>query len=125
MVGSGYDVAAPLVPEQAYPFTWLTAPEKYLVLVKGASHMPQLTALIDRTLSPSLSPEVLAENMRLLRSNAKAILLAFLQIYLNHRTKYQAYVQPFYLRTLTDPPFEFSVLRSLTKDQLAEMIQGK
>lgn len=122
MLGSGYDVAAPLVPEQAYPFTWLTAPEKYLILVKGASHIPQLTAMIDRTLSPSLSPTVLAENMKLLRSNAKAILLAFLQIYLNDRTEYQAYLQPFYLRTLTDPPFEFSVIRSLTGDQLTEMI---
>jgi predicted dienelactone hydrolase len=125
ILGSGYDVAAPLVPEQAYPFTWLTAPEKYLVLVKGASHIPQLTAMIERTLSPSISPEVLAENIKLLRSNAKAILLAFLQIYLNNRTEYQSYLQPFYLKTLTDPPFEFSVIRSLTEDQLAEMIHQK
>lgn len=123
MLGSGYDVAAPLLPEQAYPFTWLTAPEKYLVLVKGASHVPQLTSMIDRMLSPSISPEVLAENMRLLRSNAKAILLAFLEIYLNHRTEYQSYLQPFYLETLTDPPFEFSLIRSLTEAQISEMIE--
>lgn len=123
IVGSGYDVAAPLVAEQAYPFAWLTSPEKYLVLVKGASHMPQLTALINQTLSPSVSPEALAGDLKLLRSNAKAILLAFLEIYLNNRTEYQSYLQPFYLKTLTDPPFEFSVIRSLTEDQLTEMIR--
>jgi predicted dienelactone hydrolase len=126
LVGSGYDVAAPLVPEQAYPFTWLTAPEKYLVLIKGASHIPQLTAMINRTLSPSLSPEIIAEDIRMLRSNGKAILLAFLEIYLNDRAEYRSYLQPFYLKTLTDPPFEFSLIRSLTPEQLSEMIhQGR
>ncbi|HEY9639708.1 MAG TPA: alpha/beta hydrolase [Coleofasciculaceae cyanobacterium] len=123
IVGSGYDVAAPLVPEQAYPFTWLTAPEKYLVLVKGASHIPQLTAAINRTLSPTVSPEVLEQDIKLLRSNAKAVLLAFLEIYLNDRTEYTSYLQPFYLKTLNDPPFEFSLIRSLTEDQISEMIR--
>ena len=128
MIGSGYDVAAPFLPEQAYPFTWLTAPEKYLILVKGGSHIPQLTAAINRMLSPTISPEELAQDMKLLRGNAKAILLAFLEIYLNGRSEYQSYLQPFYLKTLTDPPFELSLIRSLTEEQLSEMIrhdQGK
>ncbi|PSB22786.1 hypothetical protein C7B76_02400 [filamentous cyanobacterium CCP2] len=120
---SGYDPAAPLVPEQAYSFTWLTAPERYLLLARGGAHIPQLTALINRILSPSLDQQQLDEEIALFRSNARALLLAFLQVYLADRAEYEPYLQPYHVRTLGDPPFEFSLIRSLTEEQLSEMLR--
>lgn len=119
---SGYDPATPLVAEQAYSFTWLTAPERYLLLARGGSHTPQLTATINRFLSPSFDSEQLAEDVALFRSNIRALLLAFLQVYLTNQPDYERYLQPFNVRTLGDPPFEFSLIRSLTPDQLAQML---
>lgn len=119
---SGYDPAAPLVPEQAYSFTWLTAPEKYLLLARGGAHIPQLTATVNRILSPSIDPEQLQEEVELFRSNAKALILAFLQVYLADRAEYERYLQPFNVQTLGDPPFDFSLIRSLTEEQLSQML---
>lgn len=122
---SGYDPAAPLVPEQAFSFTWLTAPERYLLLARGGAHIPQLTATINRILSPSIDPEQLKEEVELLRSNAKALMLAFLQVYLADRSEYERYLQPFNVRSLGDPPFEFSLIRSLTEEQLSQMLRRR
>ncbi len=121
---SGYDPAAPIVPEQAHSFTWLTAPEKYLLLARGGGHTPQLTATINRILSPSLDAEQLAEELSLFRSNVKALLLAFLQIYLADRSEYDRYLEPFNIQTLGDPPFEFSLIRSLSAEQLSQMLEN-
>ncbi|MCU0527743.1 MAG: alpha/beta hydrolase [Elainella sp. Prado103] len=122
MGASGYDPAAPLVPEQAYSFTWLTSPEKYLLLARGGAHIPQLTAIVNRLLSPSLDPQQLQEDLSLFRSNVKALLLAFMQIYLADRSEYERYLSPFNIQTLGDPPFEFSLIRSLTEEQLSQML---
>lgn len=119
---SGYDPATPLVAEQAYSFTWLTSPERYLLLARGGSHTPQLTATINRILSPSFDAEQLAEDIALFRSNIRALLLAFLQVYLADQPDYERYLQPYNIRTLGDPPFEFSLVRSLTEDQLSQML---
>jgi predicted dienelactone hydrolase len=119
---SGYDPAAPIVPEQAYSFTWLTAPEKYLLLARGGAHIPQLTAIVNRILSPSIDPQQLEEEIALFRSNVKVLLLAFLQIHLANRAEYGRYLEPFNVETLGDPPFQFSLIRSLTPEQLSQMI---
>jgi predicted dienelactone hydrolase len=123
MGASGYDPAAPLVTEQAYSFTWLTAPEKYLLLARGGAHIPQLTALINRMLSPTIDQQQLAEAIALFRSNVKALLLAFLQVYLANRSEYESYLQPYQVRTLGDPPFSFSLIHSLSPEQLAQMLR--
>lgn len=120
---SGYDPAAPLVSEQAYSFTWLTAPERYLLLARGGAHVPQLTALINRILSPSLDRQQLDEEIALFRSNARALLLAFLQVHLANRPEYEPYLQPYHVRTLDDPPFDFSLIQSLTEEQLSQMLR--
>jgi predicted dienelactone hydrolase len=120
---SGYDPAAPLIPEQAYSFTWLTTPEKYLLLARGGAHIPQLTATINRILSPSIDPDQLEEEVALFRSNAKALMLAFLQVHLSNRSEYERYLQPFNVQTLGDPPFDFSLIRSLTEEQLSQMLE--
>lgn len=125
MVSSGYDPAAPIIQEQAYSFTWLTAPEKYLVVVQGASHTVELTELINRAITPSVALEQLEEEVRVFRTNLRALLLAFLQVYLVDDPNYRAFLQPFYVETLDDPPFKFSLIRSLSQEQLLQMIDGE
>ncbi len=120
---SGYDPAAPLVREQAFSFTWLTSPEKYLLLAKGGAHTPQLTAMINRALSPTSDPDQLQENLALFRSNVKALLLAFIEVYLADRTDLERYLQPFNVQTLGDPPFEFSLIRQLSEADLNQMLR--
>ncbi|MBW4464170.1 MAG: alpha/beta hydrolase [Pegethrix bostrychoides GSE-TBD4-15B] len=124
MGGSGYDPAAPLVPEQATAFVWLTSPEKYLLLARGGAHIPQLTALINRFLSPGIDADQLAEEIELFRSNARALMLAFLEVYLANSDTFERYLQPFNVETLGDPPFTFSLIHELREADLAQMLRA-
>ena len=125
MGASGYDPAAPLVPEQAHSFTWLTTPERFLLLARGGAHTPQLTAMINRLLSPSIDREQLVEDLTLFRSNVRALLLAFLEVYLAGRPEFERYLQPYNVETLGDPPFTFSLIQSLSEDELAQMLSRR
>jgi predicted dienelactone hydrolase len=125
MMGGGYDVATPLLPEQVYAFTQISSPEKYLVMVEGQAHAPAISELVNRILSPSLDAEQLQEELQLMRSKGIAILLAFLQVYLGDRPEYRPLLQASYMAQLTDPPFEFNLIRSLSETQLEQMIRGE
>jgi len=113
------------VPEQAHSFTWLTTPERFLLLARGGAHTPQLTAMINRLLSPSIDREQLVEDLTLFRSNVRALLLAFLEVYLVGRPEFERYLQPYNVETLGDPPFTFSLIQSLSEDELAQMLSRR
>ncbi|MEO1467023.1 MAG: alpha/beta fold hydrolase, partial [Cyanobacteria bacterium J06633_1] len=42
VISGSSDPVTPALPEQITPFTWLTTPEKYLVLLKGGTHFSTL-----------------------------------------------------------------------------------
>lgn len=124
IMGGGYDVAAPLVPEQAYAFTQIPSEDKYLLLIEGQAHGQAISALVNRVLSPSLDEEQLMQGLQLLRSNSLAVIQAFLQVYLADRPEYRPMLQASYMAQLNEPPFEFNLVRSLTEEQLRQMLQG-
>ncbi|MDJ0737869.1 MAG: alpha/beta hydrolase [Nostocaceae cyanobacterium] len=123
MGSAGYDPATPVVTEQARTFSWLTTPEKYLVLAEGVSHNAELTALIKRVLSPATSSQQIEKEIELLQSNARAIMLAFLQVYINDKANYRPYVRTSYAKAISESPFEFNMVRSLTAEQWAEILK--
>ncbi len=116
MGSAGYDPATPVVTEQARTFSWLTTPEKYLVLAEGVSHNTELTALINRVLSPASSSQQIEKEIELLQSNARAMMLAFLQVYINDRANYRPYIRTSYAKAISEPPFELNMVRSLTPE---------
>ena len=44
IVGGSSDTVAPLVPEQAAPYSWLTTPNRYFALVNGGTHFSFIEA---------------------------------------------------------------------------------
>jgi len=124
LVGGGYDVAAPLVPEQVYTFTQIPSEDKYLLLVEGQAHGQAISEMVNRVLSPSLDEEQLEQELQLIRSNGIAVMVAFLQVYLSDRPDYRPILQASYMAQLHEPPFEFSLVRSLSEAQLRQMLQG-
>jgi len=123
-VGGGYDVAAPLVPEQVYSFTQIPSEDKYFLLIEGQAHGPAISAMVNRVLSPSLDEEQLEQELQLIRSNGIAVMVAFFQVYLSDRPDYRPLLQASYMAQLHEPPFEFSLVRSLSEAQLRQMLQG-
>jgi predicted dienelactone hydrolase len=124
MIAGGYDVAAPVVPEQAYSFTQIASPEKYLILIQGQAHNPALSEEINQILTPSLTPEELEQILELVRTNGTGLVTAFLKVYIAGQDAYRPFLQPSYVLRLNDPPFRFNMIQELTETQLEQMLES-
>jgi predicted dienelactone hydrolase len=121
-VGGGNDPAAPVVPEQVEAFTWLTTSDKYLFVSQDLSHTPQITELIGRMTLPEIRPQEFQEKFDTYLKYFRGIGLAFMQVYVAGKPEYRPYLQSAYTQTLTDPPFEFSLVRSFSPEQLDKLL---
>ncbi|MCM1981955.1 alpha/beta hydrolase [Lyngbya confervoides] len=111
IVGGSADTVAPLVPEQVRPFSWLTTPQKYFVLINAGTHfsliqvpeaeeegnIPQLEAFWGRR--PDIAQDYL-----------KALGLAFMNRHLSGIESYQPFLSSGYGAVLSQPPLPLSIL---------------
>lgn len=109
MIASGNDLMAPVLPEQIQPFTHLTAPEKYLVLLNGATHFSTVTqpaAIYQSQPDPMIA-----------RSYVNALSTAFLQTHVADQADYQAYLNAAYANTLSQESLPLNLVQSLALPQ--------
>jgi len=117
LVGSGADIFTPAIPEQIIPFTWLTTPNKYLVLVKRATHFSMLNLSPIGGLPP-LPTALIGPNPALTRRYLKGLSVAFAQTHLANQPQYQPYLEPAYANAISQAPLDLSLVQSLTTKQL-------
>ncbi|MGB3237439.1 MAG: alpha/beta hydrolase [Geitlerinemataceae cyanobacterium] len=120
IVSGGADTVAPALVEQIQPFTWLTMPKKYLVLMKTGTHFSVLGAEEGVVAFP---PEVIGPNPVLAQRYMKGLSLAFLETYIGDRSQYQPYLTSTYIQSLSQDPIPLSLVQVLGGSQLAEMLR--
>lgn len=122
IVSSSDDTFAPAVFEQIIPFTWLTSPNRYLVMLNGAGH----TAVSEITASDRLSPEVssvLAGPNPLASQNyLKLLSVAFFKTHLTKEPNYVNYLTSEYFANISTPSAKVSLLRSLSIEKINAVI---
>lgn len=123
LIAGSDDIFAPPVPEQIYPFTWLTTPNRYLFVLKGGTHF---SFLGDDTSKGGLPvpAEMIGPNPTLARPSLKAISTAFFRGYLANQPQYLSYLNQSYLQPLVPQPFGVSFINSLTTEQLQQAISA-
>lgn len=120
LVAGSQDVVTPAVPEQIRPFTWLTAPDRYLVLIEQGTHfsvLPESTS--DRGVLPVLA-EMVGPNPAIARSYLNALSVAFVQTHLANRPEYRSYLSASYARFVSQAPLNLSLVQSFTAVQLEQ-----
>ncbi|TYQ28004.1 alpha/beta hydrolase [Pseudanabaena sp. UWO311] len=124
IVGSSDDTFAPVVSEQIVPFTWLTSPNRYLVLLNKAGH----TAVTAITSSDRLSPEVsnvLAGSSAIESQDyLKLLSVAFFKTHLVQEISFADYLTPTYFANISTPSAQVSLLRSLTIETIDAAIKN-
>ncbi len=124
IVGSSGDTFAPVVSEQIVPFTWLTAPDRYLVLLNKAGH----TAVTAITSSDRLSPEVssvLAGSSAIeSQGYLKLMSVAFFKTHLVQETSFADYLTTAYFANISTPNAQVSLLRSLAIETIEAAIKN-
>jgi len=124
IVSSSDDTFAPAVSEQIIPFTWLTSPNRYLLMLNGAGH----TAVSEITASDRLSPEVssvLAGPNPLASQNyLKLLSVAFFKTHLAKEPNYVNYLSSEYFANISTPSAKVSLLRSLSIEKIDAAIRN-
>jgi len=82
MLAGSLDTVASALLEQIQPFTWLTTPDKYLVLLEGATHFSVLGESLPGSNPLPLRPQIIGPDPISARNYVKALSLAFVQTHI-------------------------------------------
>ncbi|HBE17829.1 MAG TPA: hypothetical protein DEG17_00350 [Cyanobacteria bacterium UBA11149] len=115
IVSGSHDTIAPALPEQIKPFTWLTTPDKYLVLLNKGTHF---STLGQSDSAVELPPEVLGPDPTISQNYMKALSVAFFETYLVGELSYRRYLSADYGQFISEDPMPLSLVESLTGEQI-------
>ena len=125
LLGAGsYDPATPFVFEQLSSFTWLTSPNKYLVLQEGQAHVD--FSAMDGGASEVIGSieDLTLPETQLLQDYTRATVLAFAEVYVAKNADYLPYLQSSYLDYLSQgQEFKTYLISEVSSDRLAEAIE--
>ncbi len=122
IAASSEDVVASAVLEQIKPFSWIVSPERYLFVVRGVGHVTDVRSFI-RAFMPSLVSVVPDKNIEPLKEYSRIFVLALVQTHVANRNAYRPYLQSGYAISISQSPNQVSILRSLTAEQLDNMLR--
>jgi len=118
LVAGSDDTVAPALPEQIQPFTWLTTPNKYLVLLKRGTHF---STLDESTGAIPVPPQVIGPDPALAQDYMKTLSLAFFKTYIANERDYQIYLSASYAQYLSQNTLPLSLVEFLTEEQLKQV----
>lgn len=121
MAGSG-DTIAPALPEQVRPFTWLTTPHRYLLMMARGTHFSTLGITGNETFQ--LPPEIFGPVPEVAQRYTKAMSLAFFNLYLKNDLRYQNVLTSAFTTRFSDPDMPLSLILDLTAEQLNAQLQA-
>ena len=125
LVGSSADTVAPALSEQILPFTWLTTPQKYLVLLKGGTHFSTIgESDSDTDAAVAIPSQVIGPDPAIARRYVKALSAAFFQTYVAGAPDYSPYLSADYAQAISQAPFNLSLVQSLPANQLPQVLDG-
>ncbi|MEH1938234.1 MAG: alpha/beta hydrolase [Nostoc sp.] len=124
LVAGSQDIFAPPVFEQIRPFTWLSDPNKYLVLIENATHFSAIAESTSQNDVLPVPPALLGPDRAPVYSYLNALSVAFLETHLLKRPEYRSYLQPSYAKFISKEPLNLSLLQSLSADQFNQIWNG-
>ncbi|MEG3438315.1 alpha/beta hydrolase [Pannus brasiliensis CCIBt3594] len=124
LLGSGsYDPAANPIFEQAIPFTWLKAPDKYLAMVEGQAHVnfTKLDPGIEKTLDSVA--ELTLPSQNLIGEYAGALLVSFFEVHLVGNEQFRPYLRSDYAEYMAKgQQFKLDFISAASADKLTELV---
>lgn len=118
IVGSSDDTFAPAVSEQIVPFTWLTSPNRYLILLNRAGHTAVTAITSSDRISPEVSSVLAGSSAIASQEYLKLLSVAFFKTHLLQESDYAEYLTTAYFANISTPSAQVSLLRSLSMEQI-------
>ncbi|MGF1566501.1 MAG: alpha/beta hydrolase [Nodosilinea sp.] len=122
VVSGAADTVAPAFPEQIIPFTWLTAPDHFLLLVGQGTHFSVIgdVAVGDQPLN--IPPELIGPRPDLVQAYMQVMGLAFFKLTLGQDERFRPVVEAAFAESLGAEPQPLSLTTTLSSDRLNEAL---
>jgi predicted dienelactone hydrolase len=121
IVASGGDIIVPPGPEQLYPFTWVTSPDRYLVLMDQGTHFSTIAPAPGQEVL-ALPPLLLGPDPTIAQDYTEALGLAFMGYHLTGAPEFQPYLHSGYAQFLSNGAMPLSLVRSLDRAVLDQAL---
>jgi predicted dienelactone hydrolase len=118
VVGGTADTVAPVFPEQIQPYTWLSKPDKYLMLVGRGTHFSAIGDVGAGDQPINIPPELVGPRPELVQSYIQVLGLAFFKLTLEQDQRFGPMVQAAFVETLGIEPHPLSLTTTLTAEDL-------
>ncbi|MBD1861746.1 MULTISPECIES: alpha/beta hydrolase [Trichocoleus] len=125
MIAANADTVAPALPEQIRPFTWLTMPEKYLVLMNGATHFSAIGASATNSEVVPIPTPVIGAAPALAYRYIQALSVAFFKTHITNQEQFRPYLTSAYAANISRAPLKLDLVQSFTAAQLAQALDGE
>ncbi|BAY08337.1 alpha/beta hydrolase [Calothrix sp. NIES-2098] len=122
LVGSSDDTVAPALFEQILPFSWFANPQKYLVMLVGATHFSTIGNGNSGNEPVGALSQVIGDRPDQARRYINALSLPFFQTYVARTSQYSPYLNAAYAQAISSQPLSLSFVQSLTTTELAQAV---
>ncbi|MGB5134884.1 MAG: alpha/beta hydrolase [Prochlorococcaceae cyanobacterium] len=125
MASGSYDPATPPALEQAASFTWLTAPDKYWLIVQGQAHVN--FTKIDPGIKDAIKSmtDITLPSQGLIGNYINAAALPFFEVYLRQNNSYKPYLRSSYAEYLSkDERFKLFMISGRSTPKLVDAIDA-
>ncbi len=118
MIAGSADTVAPALEEQIRPFTWLTTPNRYLLIMEGATHFSTIGPTGNETFQ--VPSQIIGPAPEIAQEYTEVMSLAFLSTYLKGDSRYQPVLTSAFTTRFSRPEMPLSLISELGSDQLPE-----
>jgi predicted dienelactone hydrolase len=115
LISGSSDPITPSLPEQITPFTWLTTPQKYLVVLKGGTHF---STLAESAGSIPVPKKAIGPSPKIAQDYVRQLGLAFFGKYITQKEAYGNYLNAEYGAVISRKKFPLRLVESLNPDIL-------
>ncbi|HIK45931.1 MAG TPA: alpha/beta hydrolase [Leptolyngbyaceae cyanobacterium M65_K2018_010] len=123
VVAGTADTVSPAFPEQIQPFTWLTTPERFLLLLNQGTHFSVIGDVAQAEPPLALPPALIGPRPDLAQSYMQILALAFFQLTLNQDERYRPMVQAAFAEKLSAEALPMDLTRTLSAADLQEALR--
>ncbi|TVQ08986.1 MAG: alpha/beta hydrolase [Leptolyngbya sp. DLM2.Bin27] len=120
LVASTGDTVAPAFPEQLQPFTWLTTPNRYLLMIDQGTHFSTIgdIALGDQPLT--IPPELIGPRPDLVWAYMQVFGLAYFKLTLAGDQRFEPFLTPAFAAAIQNDTYPLSLINPSALGLLAE-----
>lgn len=120
IVASGADTVTPALQEQLAPFSWLTSPEKYLLVMRQGTHFSTIATTENGREVFELPETIIGPEPELAKTYLKAASLGFMTRQLTDSPSYDDLLTANGIGQLSREPITLSLIQDLTGQNLVE-----